>query len=210
MLRFTAHAGSQEGGGRGSLLSRISGRSHPLPGKLALDYRALSGGSCVSSQEGGGSDLSRCPRLLTGSSNSSLCCHLGWPLELMQVLSAACELGERSSYCGPTLVLACFPTMIPYLSGRPRLLPGLPQVWCTTPYPPQALFTQPQSSLQGVTPEAWASVPSPHLPQWGSGQLLSWGVPVGTDPNWGSFSTLTSIHLLLPCPPRLWSSLNSC
>ena len=98
MLRFTAHAGSQEGGGRGSLLSRISGRSHPLPGKLALDYRALSGGSCVSSQEGGGSDLSRWPApahrqqqqqsvlslgLAPGAHAGAICCLWAWRKKLL-------------------------------------------------------------------------------------------------------------------------------
>ena len=61
--------------------------------------------------------------------------HWRWPPELMQVLPAACELGGRSSYCGPTRVLTCFPAVIPCLSGRPRLLPGLSQVWCTAPSP---------------------------------------------------------------------------
>ena len=126
--------------------------------------------------------------------------HWRWPPELMQVLPAACELGGRSSYCGPTRILTCFPAVVPCLSGRPGLLLD-PQVWRTAPCPPQAPFTQPQS--QGVTPEAWASVPSPHLPHGGVDSCLSWGVPVGR-----SVSALRSLHLLLPWPPRLWSSLS--
>lgn len=35
---------------------------------------------------------------------------------------------ERSSYCGPTLLLMCLPIMVTCLSGRPKLLHNIPLI----------------------------------------------------------------------------------
>lgn len=68
------------------------------------------------------------------------------------------------------------PTVVPCLSISPRLLPVLALLWCTIPYPPQAVSTQPTLVLSwGLTSKAQASL---HLSQQMS--VSGWGLPGGT------------------------------
>ena len=83
---------------------------------------------------------------------------------------------QRSFYVRPGSLLVHPPTMIPCLSGGPRLLLGLPQLWHTTLWSPQAVFTQPTPiSPWGLTSKAWAAVPSAHLHWQSSGQASEAG-----------------------------------
>ena len=108
--------------------------------------------------------------------------------------------GERSSYGGPTPLLAWPPTIAPSLSGGPR--PPL------TPHSTPLRLSpcsQPQSSPPGLTTKAQASAHSPHLPQrWVSQAGECW--VGGTDHVCRSLCTLPSVNRLLCSPLRLQSS----
>ena len=103
---------------------------------------------------------------------------------------------DRPSACTP-------PTMVPFLSGKARLLPGLPHLWCTSPF--RLVFIQPTpvpslgSDLQSLS----LSTQPPPTPACEKASISVQGVPVGTDPLCGTLSALPSAHLLLRSPLRL-------
>ena len=114
-----------------------------------------------------------------------------------------CPHTQKNSYCNPTPCLT-LPNNVPCFSGGPRPSPALPQMWCTTPWPPQANSTQPTLVLSlDLNSEAWTSAPSPYFPQQLSIRLWygRWQHCL-----WGSLSTLSSSDWLLLFSLKLWSS----
>lgn len=68
---------------------------------------------------------------------------------------------ERSSYCGPTLLLMCLPIMVTCLSGRPKLLHNIPLIVIADLF---RLFPYLTLGLSlGSELWVWASAPNPHL-----------------------------------------------
>ena len=117
---------------------------------------------------------------------------------LVSVLIAAAHAHLWSSFrrCSESRLLAHPKTMVSCLLGSPDIFPDSLLASCGALAPFRlCLHSQPQSSPWGLTSEARASAPSPHLPQYVSTQASQAGEC------WSALILCAGISLLCPLHP---------